>query len=162
LAQIPYSAPSIVIALAMIMTFSQGILSFYNTLTILFFAYFAKYFFVSASSLEQALGQIHPSLEEASRVHGACFFSMIKDIIYPLLLPSLVSAFFMVFVPILTELTMSTFLYGPKTTTLGVELFKLQSYEDPQGASVLSTLYLMSMLFIGLCFLLVSKYQKKK
>lgn len=149
LAQLPFTAPSIVIALGLIMAFSAPPFPFYNTLFILFCAYFAKYFFVAASTLEGAWGQIHPSLEEAGLVHGASFLRVIGQLILPLLWPALISAFFMVFVPVLSELTMSTFLYGPKTPTLGVELFKLQSYEDPQGASVLSTLYLLFIMLMG-------------
>ncbi|MEQ1569319.1 MAG: iron ABC transporter permease, partial [Myxococcota bacterium] len=49
-----------------------------------------------------------------------------------------VSAWFLVFVPAFTEVTMSVLLSGPRSRGVGVLLFELQSYGDPPSAAALA------------------------
>ena len=44
------------------------------------------------------------------------------------------------------ELTMSIILYGSQTKTIGVLLYEMQTYADPQDASVLAILILLIVL----------------
>jgi iron(III) transport system permease protein len=69
----------------------------------------------------------------------------------PLLKPSLVAAFFLVFMPVLSELTMTVILSGPGLETIGTLIFQLQEYADASGggASVLALLIVLIVLFIN-------------
>ena len=95
--------------------------------------------------------QIHSHLIEAAETSGASFLQILRLIWIPLLRPSLVASFFLVFVPSLSELTMSLFLTGPGLETLGTLIFQMQEYSDNigGGASVLSTLLFLFVIFMN-------------
>ena len=64
----------------------------------------------------------------------------------PLVAPSIVAGWFLIFMPSFYELTMSNLLYGSDTESLGVLLYELQTYADTQNASVLSVIILLIVL----------------
>ena len=62
-----------------------------------------------------------------------------KDVVFPLIVPSIVAGWFLIFMPCFYELTMSNLLYSNNTKTLGVELFTYQTYHSQQTASALAS-----------------------
>ncbi|MHC6203334.1 ABC transporter permease [Breznakiellaceae bacterium SP9] len=132
--------PSVVIALALIMTMSGRFgINIYNTLAIMIIAYMIKYLLMGMRTVVSAMTQIHPSLEEAAHIAGAGFVRVFKDITLRLIAPSFVAGWFLIFMPSFYELTMSTLLYSTDTKTLGYELFTYQTYHSQQTASALAT-----------------------
>ena len=82
--------PSIVIALALIMTMSGRFgINIYNTLTIMIVAYMIKYLLMGMRTIVSAMAQIHPLLEEASQISGAGWLRVLKDVTIPLIGPQL-------------------------------------------------------------------------
>ncbi len=137
LAGLPYSTPGTVVALAFIMAFSGKFLgifpSLYNTLGILWLAYMTKYLSFAVRTTGDGFGQIQDSLAEAARVSGASWWETLKTIWFPLMKPSLVAAWFLIFMPCFGELTMTILLSGPGIETVGTLLFQLQEYADASG-----------------------------
>jgi len=147
LATLGGATPSVVIALALIITFSGNFgLNLYSTLSILVVAYMVKYLTMAVRTIAASLSQVHQSLEEAALSSGASWLRTFKDILLPLVSPSIVAGWFLVFMPSFYELTMSIILYGAHTKTIGVLLYELQTYADPQNASVLAVLVLAMVL----------------
>ena len=147
LATLGGATPSIVIALALIITFSGEFgLNLYSTVAILVVSYLVKYLTMSVRTISASLTQVHVSLEEAALNAGASWPRTMKDIVLPLVSPSIVAGWFLVFMPSFYELTMSILLYGAKTKTIGVLLYEMQTYADPQDASVLAILILLIVL----------------
>lgn len=141
------STPSIVIALALIITFSGNYgLNIYSTMWILIVSYLVKYMTMSVRTIAASLSQVHISLEEAALNSGASWIRCCKDIIMPLIAPSIIAGWFLIFMPSFYELTMSNLLYGADTKTIGVLLYELQTYADTQNASVLSVIILIIVL----------------
>ncbi len=139
LSSLPYSTPGTVVALALILSFSRNFLfvfpSLYNTLAILWLAYLVKYLSLSMKTLSDGYSQIDNSLAEAARVSGANGGQTFFRIWLPLLKPSLIASWFLVFMPALSELTMTLLLTGPGIETLGTLIFQMQEYADPTGGS---------------------------
>lgn len=132
--------PSVVIALALIMTMSGKFgINIYNTLTIMIIAYMIKYMMMGMRTVVSALTQISPSLEEASQISGASWLKSMIKVTLPLIAPALVAGWFLIFMPCFYELTMSTLLYSTNTKTLGYELYTYQTYHNQQTASALAT-----------------------
>lgn len=132
--------PSIVIALGLIMTMSGRFgINIYNTLTIMIIAYMIKYMLMGMRTIVSAMSQIHPSLEEAALISGAEWQRSFKDITLPLIMPSVVAGWFLIFMPSFYELTMSTLLYSTDTKTIGYELFTYQTYHSQQMAAAIAT-----------------------
>ena len=147
LATLGGATPSIVIALALIITFSGEFgLNLYSTVAILIVGYLVKYMTMSVRTISASLTQVHVSLEEAALNSGASWLRTMKDIVLPLVSPSIIAGWFLVFMPSFYELTMSILLYGAKTKTIGVLLYEMQTYADPQDASVLAIMILLIVL----------------
>lgn len=132
--------PSVVIALALIMTMSGKFgINIYNTMFIMVIAYMIKYMLMGMRTVVSAFSQISPSLEEAAQISGSGWLRRLKDVVLPLIVPSIVAGWFLIFMPCFYELTMSNLLYSNNTKTLGVELFNYQTYHSQQTASALAS-----------------------
>ena len=142
--------PSVVIALSLIMTMSGRFgINIYNTIFIMVVAYMIKYMLMGMRTVVSAFSQISPSLEEAAQVSGSKWLIRMRDITIPLVLPSVVAGWFLIFMPCFYELTMSNLLYSNNTKTLGVELFLYQTYHSQQTASALASGILILVVIIN-------------
>ncbi len=145
--------PSVVIALGLIMTMSGRFgINIYNTLAIMIVAYMVKYLLMGMRTVVSAMTQIHPSLEEAAQIAGASWARRFRDVTLPLIMPSVVAGWFLIFMPSFYELTMSTLLYSASTKTIGYELYTYQTYHSQQTASAIATAILL--LVVAVNFLL--------
>ncbi len=160
---IPFSTPGTVLALALILSLSQGYFglgpSLYNTLGLILIAYVIKYSSLSLKTIGDGYQQIHPSLEEAARISGAGWWTIMRTIYFPLLKTAMMASVFLVFMPVVSELTMTILLTGPGLETIGTLIFQLQEYSDMGGggASVLSVLVVAFVLSLNLTLKILSK-----
>lgn len=141
---LPFSLPGTVIALGVILTWSGRFgINLYNTPWIIFVAYIARYMAFSIKSNSASLSQVSDSLEEASRACGATHWQSLKNIVIPLIKPGMISAFFLIFLPALRELTTSVLLYGPTTRTIGVAIYALNEDGETVRAAALASIALV-------------------
>lgn len=161
---LPFSLPGTVIALGVILTWSGRFgINLYNTAGIIFVAYIARYMAFSLKSNSAALEQVSDSLEEASRACGATHWQTLKNIVLPLVKPGMVSAFFLIFLPALRELTTSVLLYGPKTRTIGVAIYALNEDGETVRAAALASVTLIIIFFAeSIIRYFISKLQKQE
>ncbi|MFO0725989.1 MAG: iron ABC transporter permease [Myxococcota bacterium] len=159
LANTPYAVPGTLLALGLLLAWSRELrVIFFERLTLsldlfsgvgaLLAAYSTKYLAFGVRVAKGGLVQLDRSLEEAARTSGAGPLRGAFDVVLPLLLPSLGAAWLLVFLPVLSEITMSVLLVGPATPVLGTVLFELQSYADPPSAAVVAVL-LVSATLLG-------------
>ena len=124
---LPYAVPGVIIALAMILSFSQPLpivgVRLYNTIWILLIAYVARFMNLGYNNISGAVSQIDPSLEEAARISGASQLQTFRDVMLPLLKASLVNSFFLVVAPTLSELSLSSLLWSVGNETIGTIVF---------------------------------------
>lgn len=157
LARLPYAVPGTVLALALLLTFSQEIrvilferltlgLALADTPWLLGMAYAVKFLAFPVGNAGSGLQATDPSLEEAARLSGAGFLTTLGRITAPLLRPDLVGAWFLVFMPAFSEVTLSILLQGPGTRVVGTLLFDLQTYGDPPSAAVLAVVVTVTVL----------------
>ncbi|HBI52336.1 MAG TPA: iron ABC transporter permease [Ruminococcaceae bacterium] len=152
--------PSVVIALSLIMTMSGRFgINIYNTIWIMVIAYMIKYMLMGMRSVVSALSRVSPSLEEAAQVSGAGWLRRLKDVVFPLIGPSVVAGWFLIFMPCFYELTMSNMLYSDKTKSLGVDLFLYQTYHSQQTAAALAGAILI---LVAVLNIVLSKLTKGK
>jgi len=146
---LPFSLPGTGIALGVILTWSGRFgVNLYNTPWIIFVAYIARYMAFSIKSNSASLSQVSDSLEEASRACGATHWQSLKNIVIPLIKPGMISAFFLIFLPALRELTTSVLLYGPTTRTIGVAIYALNEDGETVRAAALASVALL-IIFMG-------------
>ena len=146
---LPFSLPGTVIALGVILAWSGRFgINLYNTPWIIFVAYIARYMAFAIKSSSASLSQVSDSLEEAGRACGATHWQSLKDIVLPLIRPGMVSAFFLILLPALRELTTSVLLYGPTTRTIGVAIYTLNEDGETVKAAALASIALI-IIFVG-------------
>ncbi|MCA9488812.1 MAG: iron ABC transporter permease [Myxococcales bacterium] len=150
-ARLPYAVPGTVLALALLLAWSQEVrlvvldrvsfvLALSDTLWMLGLAYLVKFLALPVGQVGAALRSVDVSLEEAARVAGAGWLRAAGGVTFRLLLPALVSTWILVFLPSFSEVTMSVLLSGPRTRVVGAMLFDLQTYGDPPAAAALAVL----------------------
>lgn len=158
---IPFSTPGTVLALAILLSFGRrmGNISLYNTLFLIGVAYFVKYLSFAVRTISDGMRQIDKSLEESSVLCGATFIRRLIDLWFPILRPIIISAWFLIFMPCFSELTMTILLTGPGLETLGTLLFQLQEYGDSGGGGAASLCVLL-ITFILLINFIIKKVSK--
>lgn len=148
-ARLPYAVPGTVLALGLLLAWSQEVrvivfervtfaLALGDTLWLLGLAYVVKFLAFPLGQTEAGLEAVDPALEEAARMSGATFPTTWARVTAPILRPNLIAAWFLVFLPAFSEVTMSILLAGPDTRVVGTLLFDLQTYGDPPSAAVLA------------------------
>lgn len=108
--------------------------------------FYYPYAFITIS---RAMEKMDPSLEEAALISGASWLRSFKDITIPLIAPSVVAGWFLIFMPCFYELTMSTLLYSTNTKTLGFELYQYQTYHSQQTASAMAAAILIFVVVVN-------------
>jgi len=123
----PYAVPGMVIGIAMIVMWIRPVLGIriYNTWWILAVAYLARFMIFPLRSVDAAARAIDPSLVESAQLAGAGPSRIGRDILAPIIRPSVLSGWILVFMPALTELTLSVLLYSPGNETIGVTAYNI-------------------------------------
>ncbi len=148
---IPYSIPGTVFALGMIIAWNKsffGKFNIYNTIWIILISYIARYLAYSVRTISSSLMQIDDSLEEAARISGSNRMQSFKDIIMPLVKPSLFASWFLIFMPAFRELTISVLLWSTGNETIGVAVYNLQEGGDVTSSSALAIVMIL-VIFLG-------------
>jgi iron(III) transport system permease protein len=122
LSYLSFSFPGIVIGIGFMWFFVQTPL--YATLWALLIGYIAIYMPYGIRPLSSAFVQIHAHLEESSRVCGASPLTTMRRIMFPLLVPGIVSAWILMATMFVRELTLSVVLSRPGTEVLAVQILR--------------------------------------
>ncbi|MDR7329866.1 ABC transporter permease [Corynebacterium guangdongense] len=113
----------------------------YNTRWVILGAYVCAFTALVLQSVRAPLTQTPLAVEEAARAAGAGRARAIFQTTGLMAVPAAVSGAVLVAVTAIRELTVSILLIAPGTTTLGVQLFNLQSAGDYNQASALSLMF---------------------
>ncbi len=117
-----FSFPGIVIGVGFMWFFVRT--PIYATTWALLVGYISTYLPYGIRPLTSAFIQIHPHLEESSRVAGASFLTTLRRILLPLLVPALVSSWVLMATMFFRELTLSVVLSRPGSEVLAVQILR--------------------------------------
>jgi iron(III) transport system permease protein len=136
---VPVAIPGIVFSLGLLWAWiAVPFLPIYGTLWILLLCYITIFLPYGVRATSAALTQIDRSLEESAMVCGARWGRVLRSILLPLLRPSLVAAWTLVFVSIIKELSASALLYNNQTIVLSVAVYDLWSSSSFTRVSALA------------------------
>ncbi|WP_163582493.1 ABC transporter permease [Gracilibacillus saliphilus] len=158
---LPYALPGTVMALAMIFAWMEPVPGWnpgiYGSVMILFIAYITRFLILQVRGSITAIMQVDVSMEEAAMVSGSNGWSKWRKILIPLLLPSVLSGAFLVFLTALTELTVSSLLWSSNSETIGVVIFSFEQSGYTTYSTAFSSLIIAFILF-GFITLYVLQY----
>ena len=109
-----------------------------DTFLLILLAYLAKFWALGHRPLAGAVTGLSPDMVWAARASGATSATALRSVVVPLLRPAVVTAWLVVFLFGLHEVTMSSLLYGPDTATLAVVTLNLQQLGDPTVTAALA------------------------
>jgi len=148
LSSVPYALPGTVVGVAIILAFIKT--PIFNTIWIIPFAYFIRYLSYGVRTTVGSLLQIDKSLEEASLMCGANWLQTMRNIVIPLIKPGLIASWILVFMPSLSELTVSIIIYPPNHPTIGVATYNLMEEGLYTAAYALSAVVAIVVIFAQL------------
>ncbi|MGH7263673.1 MAG: ABC transporter permease, partial [Candidatus Rokuibacteriota bacterium] len=154
LATAPIAIPGIVLSIGLFRAYSQPPLLLYGTIWIIFVAYLTKYLPVAYTAAHAAMATVHPDLEDASRILGASRLHAVKDVTVPLLGAGLASAWLLVFLPSLRELSSSILLFTSQSRVVSVVIYTL--YEEGLWEAVSS----LGVLLLAITLVIVAVAQR--
>jgi iron(III) transport system permease protein len=117
----------------------------YGTLWILFIAFVTISLPSSYQQLQAAFRNIHPELEDASRILGATRLQALRQVTAPLLRTSVIATWCFIFVGVMRELSAAIILFTSETKVISVLIYDLNESGDLGAISV-----------IGICMLIIT------
>lgn len=144
LALYPRAFPGTVIGLG----FLWALLSFpslgwlRNTLWILIIAYTMRYLPLGFSSVSPSILQISDELDRAARVSGATWLGTIRHIMVPLLRPTLIATYLLLFVTFLKEYSVALFLFARGSQVIGTTMIEVWAQGGPGPVAALAVVQL--------------------
>ena len=150
LAVLPLGLPGTVMAVGVLQAFIRPPVRLYGTIWILLVAYIARFIPLSVRSANATLRQIDPGLEEAARITGASWFACLRRVVLPMARPGLVTAFMLVFIPALNELSATILLYSSGTETISVAVFRLNDLGQLEVVAALAVFSIAVILVVSL------------
>lgn len=149
----PISIPGITFGVGVFLMWIYLPLPVYGTSLIIIFAFIGQFTAYAVRSIMASLAQIHPELEESARLCGYGPVRTFLSVTAPLIMPSMVASWVLVFSFCMIELSMVLLLYTSENRTLSVLVFEVWQVGD---FSYLATVSLLQVT-IGMVFMTISK-----
>lgn len=140
---LPYAVSGMVIGVAFLVVFLAFPNPLYNTIWIIVLAYVVNYLPIGTRFTNAAVVQVHKELEEAAWGSGAGFWTTLRFVWFPLLLPALVNGFLFVLILSFKVMSIAMLLRGPDSMVLSVYLWHLWDTGNPGTSSALSVMLIV-------------------
>lgn len=148
LATLPFVVPGIVLAVGIFAAYTRPPFALYGTFWIMLLAYLTRFLPLAFTSAGATMHSVHVELEEAARILGATRLRVLGDVILPLIRAGVISGWFMVFMPSLSEISSSVLLYVPTTQVVSITMLALYEEGKYEALSVLGLILLVATLVL--------------
>jgi len=142
---LPFAVSGVTVGVAFMILFLSFPNPIYNTIWIIVLAYMVNYLPIGSRFTHAAVVQIHKELEEAAWASGAGFWTTLRVIWLPLLIPALVNGALYVSILTIKVMSIAVLLYGPDSQVLSVYLWRVWDTGQPGEASALSVLMVIAL-----------------
>jgi len=154
LSMLPFSIPSIVIALGIFLYFLYILPEFvYVSIFSIMFGMLIRFIGHGTRALSPAMKQVHLGLEDAARISGASQYQAIKDILIKLMFPSFISTYTFLFIYFIRELPLSILLATSKNmvwTAAIYSLWELGNIKLVYAFASVEVILILSVRYIGI------------
>lgn len=145
---IPFMVPATTFGIGLIRVWNRPLAELvYGSSLIIVLGYTARFLPFAAVAIHSGLKQISPSLEEVACLAVPGWGRRVRKILLPLLRPSLVGSFFVVFVLSLGEIGTTLLVIPPGRETIPIRIYNLMHYGADQMVAGLC-LIMMGLIFI--------------
>lgn len=148
LAFAPLAIPNIVIAISILLLYIRTPL--YGSIWVIVLAQVTAYLAFGTRTMNAALIQIHPELENAATACGASWITMMRKILLPMLFPHFLNGWLWVVAHSMRDLTIALTLMSPDSVVVSSMLWLLWSFGDAPSACALLILMVAGLLVLVL------------
>ncbi|MBI2527365.1 MAG: iron ABC transporter permease [Candidatus Rokubacteria bacterium] len=132
----PIAFGGVVIGVGVLLTYIHT--PIYGTVWIIVAGLLTRFEVFALRPISSVLLAIDPELEESARVGGASFFRMLRDVLYPLLKPGIVSAWLIVFIIFMREFDIASLLYAHQSVVMSVAIYIFSELEPSPAVAALA------------------------
>lgn len=127
----------------------------YSSYAIILIGYVGKFTYIASRIIGNGVLQIPPSLDESAEIMGIFYWTRLRKIIIPIILPSLFVAFVIGLILSLGELGTTIMVYPPGTEIMSIQVFTIMANAPESLTSAMVLLVLVvSILLVGGVFLM--------
>lgn len=137
---LPISVPGIAFGVGVMFEWIDLPVAVYGTALIILFAFIGRFTSYAVRSISASLVQLHPELEESARVFGYGPLRTFARITFPLILPSVLASWILLFSFFMTELSMVILLYSESSRMFSILSFEVWNVGDFSRLAALSLL----------------------
>jgi iron(III) transport system permease protein len=151
LASLTIVFPGLVLGIALLRTYVSLPLPVYGTLWILVLAFMSKYMPFGMRFNSPGLLRISRELEESSQTSGVGWLTTFREVVPPLMMPSLAGAWIYIFLLAMKELSVALLLYSPGTRLLATMIFdqyQAGRYTEMAAFGIVVTVILGAVAFV--------------
>lgn len=143
LAVLPVAVPGIAFGVGVALFWLRMPIAVYGTIWIIVLAFIGRFSGYAVRSISSSIVQVHPELEESARIAGYGWIRTFTRITLPLIRPSIVASWMLLFSIFITELSMVILLYTAETRTFSVLSFEIWNVGNFSQVASLSLLQLV-------------------
>ncbi len=153
LSWLPWSVPGILLGVALLWTFLQTkiFLPIYGTIYILMIAMVIKSMPFGAQMIKSVLIQLGSDLEEASKVCGGTWFHTFRRVIFPLIMPALITVGLVGFISAARDISTVVLLGSGKSRTLSLLMLDFAAGAEFEKATVVAVIIVGLVVGAALC-----------
>jgi iron(III) transport system permease protein len=122
-AVMPLAIPGLIIGLGYLWSWITLPIGLYGTIWIIILAYVSQFAPQGVRAITGSLVQIHPELEESSRLSGAGMATTLRRIVVPLAWPGILASMILLLVLSFREFATALFLYTASTQVFSLTMF---------------------------------------
>lgn len=137
--KLPSTLGALLLVVGIMLTFEGSPFWLGGTLTLLFLGYILLCVPNASIASDAAVANIGDELMEASALSGARDGTTFRKVVLPLLIPGLVGTWAIVFVRVLSDVTVASLLAGVNNPVIGYQIINVQQMGTPDGTATLAS-----------------------
>lgn len=157
LATAPLIFPGIVLGVAMIQIYLWVPLPVYGTLWAFIIAFSIRYLPYGMRYAAAGVLQIHPELEEAASIAGSSLRTVLRRIIVPLVMPTVLAGWLFIFLIAARDLSLAIILASPSVQPVSAAMFDLWANGQGTELAAFGLVWTAIMTVIATAFYLIAR-----
>jgi iron(III) transport system permease protein len=160
LAMLPLVFPAIILSVAFLNVFVNVPLPLYGTLLSVIIASSVRYLAYGMRYAYAGALQIHPDLEGQAAISGASRVLLFRRIVVPLLAPTLLNSWLLVFLLSVQAVSLPLLLVGPGSEVMAVTLFELWQNGQVTELAAMGVLWIVLMTVVSTLFYMLTRHRQ--
>jgi iron(III) transport system permease protein len=160
LVMLPLVFPAIILSVAFLNVFVNLPLALYGTLLSVIIASSVRYLAYGMRYAYAGALQIHPDLEGQAAISGASRASVFRRVVAPLLAPTLLNSWLLIFLLSVQAVALPLLLVGPGSEVMAVTLFELWQNGQVTELASMGVLWMLLMTAVSTVFHLLTRHRQ--